>query len=30
MNVAALPAGQYVAKVVLQDGTAYSDKVIKE
>lgn len=30
MNVAALPAGHYVAKVVLQDGTAYSDKVIKE
>lgn len=30
MNVANLPAGQYVAKITLEDGKVYSDKVVKE
>ncbi|MBQ0129688.1 MAG: T9SS type A sorting domain-containing protein [bacterium] len=30
MNVANLPAGQYVAKITLEDGRVYSDKVVKE
>ena len=30
MNVANLPAGQYVAKITLEGGKVYSDKVVKE
>ena len=30
MDVANLPAGQYVAKIVLEGGKVYSDKVVKE
>ena len=30
MDVANLPAGQYVAKITLEGGKAYSDKVVKE
>ena len=30
LNLQGLAAGQYVMKVTLTDGTAYSDKVVKE
>ena len=30
MDVADLPAGQYVAKITLEGGKVYSDKVVKE
>ena len=30
MDVANLPAGQYVARITLEGGKVYSDKVVKE
>ena len=30
MDVANLPAGQYVAKIVLEGGKTYTDKIVKE